>query len=102
MQLISKLSDMIEEELNDSEKYINCALNHKEDYPELASTFYKLSNDEMNHANILHEQVVNLITAYRKEYGDPPEKMQWVYDYLHKKHVDYANKIKVLQASFKS
>jgi ferritin len=101
MQLISKLSDMIEEELNDSEKYIRCAMNHKEDNPTLAAAFAKLSSEEMGHVNILHEQVVNLINEYRKAHGDPPEKMQGIYDYLHKKHIDRANEIKVMQALFK-
>ena len=101
MQIISKLSEMIEEELNDAEKYINCAMNHKEDDVPLADVFYKLSVEEMGHANMLHEQVVKIISDYRKEHGNPPEKMQWVYDYLHKKHIDHANKIKVLQALYK-
>lgn len=101
MQLIAKLSDMIEEELNDAEKYIQCAMNHKDDNPNLAAAFSRISGEEMGHANILHEQVVALITAYRKEHGDPPEKMQGIYDYLHKKHMEQANRIKVLQALFK-
>ena len=101
MQLISKLSDMIDEELNDSEKYIKCAMNHKDDNPDLAAAFAKLSNEEMGHVNILHEQVVKLINEYRKEHGDPPEKMQAIYDYLHKKHIERANEIKVLQILFK-
>lgn len=101
MQIISKLSDMIEEELNDAEKYIKCALNHKEDNPQLAMTFYKLSTEEMNHVNYLHEQVTDLISSYRKEHGEPPEKMSWVYNYLHEKHIEHANKIKILQASYK-
>jgi hypothetical protein len=95
------LSEMIEEELNDAEKYINHAINHKEENSSLADTFYKLSVEEMGHANTLHDQVVKIILDYRKEHGDPPEKMQWVYDYLHKKHIEHANKIKVLQASYK-
>ena len=101
MQLISKLSDMIEEELDDAEKYIRCAMNHKEDHPTLASTFAKLSGEELVHANLLHDQVVALITEYRKEHGDPPERMQGIYDYLHKKHIEHANEIKVLQTLFK-
>ena len=101
MQLIEKLSNMIEEELSDAEKYAKCALNHKEDHPALANVFYKLSVEEMNHVNYLHEQVVALINEYRKEKGEPPEKMQWVYDYLHKKHIDKANEIKVLQGIYK-
>jgi len=101
MQLIAKLSDMIEEELDDAEKYIKCAMNHKEDHPALAQTFARLSNEEMNHVNYLHEQVVALIEDYRKKNGEPPEKMQFVYDYLHKKHIEHANEIKILQSAFK-
>ena len=102
MQLISKLSDMIEEELNDSEKYIRCAMDKKDTYPTLAATFYRLSVEEMNHVNMLHEQVVALIADYRNKNGEPPEKMQWVYDYLHKKHINKANEIKVMHTLFNS
>ena len=101
MQLISKLSDMIEEELEDAEKYIKCAMNHKEDNPNLAATFAKLSIEEMGHVALLHDQVVALITEYRKAHGAPPEKMQGIYDYLHKKHMEKANAIKVMQGLFK-
>ena len=101
MQIISKLSDMIEEEMDDAEKYLRCAFNHKDDHPALAQAFYRLSTEEMGHASILHEQVVALISEYRKEHGDPPERMQGIYDYLHKKHIDRANEIKVKQALFK-
>ena len=102
MQIISKLSDMIEEELDDAEKYINCALAHKEDDPALANTFYKLSTEEIGHEELLHTQVVAKITEYKKEHGDPPEKMQGVYEYLHKKHIEKANQIKALQSVFKA
>ena len=100
MQIISKLSDMIEEELKDAEKYIRCAMDKKSEYPTLAATFHKLSVDEMSHVNILHDQVVLLINDYRNKHGDPPERMQGIYDYLHKKHIDKANEIKVLQSLF--
>ena len=101
MKIIEKLSNMIEEELNDAEKYIKCAINYRDEKPALASTFSRLSQDEMTHVGLLHDQVVALITEYRKEHGDPPEKMQGIYDYLHKKHIDKANEIKVMQALFK-
>lgn len=101
MKLIEKLSDMIEEEMEDAEKYIDCALKHKEDRPGLASAFARISNEEIGHVNILHDQVVNLISEYRKEHGDPPEKMQAIYDYLHERHIQKANDIKVKQALFR-
>lgn len=102
MQIISKLSDMIEEELSDAEKYITCAENWKTERPALAQTFHRLSVEEIGHANLLHEQVVAIINEYRAKNGNPPEKMQWVYDYLHKKHIDKANAIKVRQNLFNS
>ena len=102
MKIIEKLSDMIEEEMSDAEKYIQCAMKHKEDNPSLASTFARISNEEMNHMSLLHDQVVNIIQDYRKEHGDPPEKMLAIYDYLHKKHMERANEIRIMQALFKS
>ena len=102
MEIISKLSDMIEEELSDAEKYISCAEYWKTERPVLAQTFYRLSLEEINHENLLHEQIVAIINEYRAKKGEPPEKMQWVYDYLHKKHIDRANSIKARQNLFKS
>lgn len=102
MQIISKLSDMIEDELKDAEKYIRCAMKHKDENPELATTFSKISGEEMGHVDMLHKQVVSLIQDYRKEHGDPPERMQGIYDYLHNKQTEHANGIKVLQALFKA
>lgn len=101
MQLIANLSDMIEEELEDAEKYIRCAMKHKDDHPALAVTFAKISAEEMGHVALLHDQVVAIIAEYRKEHGDPPERMQGIYEYLHKKHIEKANSIKVLQGLFK-
>ena len=101
MQLIANLSDMIEEELEDAEKYIKCAMKHKDDHPALAVTFAKISAEEMGHVALLHDQVVAIIAEYRKEHGNPPERMQGIYEYLHKKHIEKANSIKVLQGLFK-
>ena len=101
MKIISKLSDLIEEELGDADKYINLALNTREDFPNLSATFYKLSTEEMGHVNMLHDQVVSIISDYRRSHGDPPEKMQAIYDYIHGKHIEKANEIKIAQALYK-
>ena len=101
MKIIKKLSEMISEEIADAKRYAKCALNHKDDYPALADVFYRLSGEEMNHMNLLHEQVVDIIDKYRKEHGDPPESMQAVYDYLHEKQIDDAAEVKTLRAMYK-
>ena len=102
MILIQKLNDMIDEELEDAEKYIRCAINHKEDNPNLSSCFSRLSTEEINHAMLLHEQVVHLIDMYRKEHGNPPERMQIIYEYVHAKYIERMNDLKIMQAVYKS
>ena len=101
MKIIEKLSDMIEEELSDAEKYARCALNYKEENKTLADVFYKLAEEEMVHMNLLHGQVVTTIESYRKQHGDPPEGMKTLYDYLHRKHMQRASEIRVMIGMYK-
>jgi ferritin len=55
MKIIKKLSEYIEEELEDSEKYILKAMEYKEDWPEVAGTLYMLSLEEMKHMQLIHD-----------------------------------------------
>ena len=101
MKIIQKLSDMIEEEICDAEKYAECALKEKDYYPELADVFYKLANEEMDHMARLHQQVTVLIEDYRKTNGDPPEAMLMLYEIMHKKHIEQAAAVKGMIALYK-
>ena len=49
MDIIEALSDMIEDEIRDAEKYARCALEHKDEDPQLAQMFYELSLEEKGH-----------------------------------------------------
>jgi ferritin len=49
MKLIKKLTEYIEEELCDSEKYALMAMELKESYREAANLMYMLSLEEMKH-----------------------------------------------------
>ena len=61
MMIIKKLSEMIGEEISDADKYISCALKHKDENPQLAETFFRLSLEEMQHMSLLHDQVTRII-----------------------------------------
>lgn len=101
MKIIKKLSEMIEEELNDAEKYAICANKYKEDMPDLSRIFFELSNEELKHADKLHSAVVTIINEYRMNNGEPPENMMSIYDYLHEKQIEQKKGIKLLLDIFR-
>jgi Mn-containing catalase len=101
MKLIKELSEMIEDEIEGAEEYAKEAVHYKRDDPVLAKTFYDIANVELQHVNMLHEQVVRIIEQHRKEHGEPPAPMQAVYDYLHKKHIEEVVEVKNYLAMYR-
>lgn len=95
MKLIEKLSDMIDEELDDAYRYAECSILHEDD-TELSKTFRLLSNEELGHAMKLHEQVTRIIKNYKDVKGEPPAEMAALYEYLHKRQVEKYSDVKVL------
>ena len=102
MKIIEKLANEIEEELEDAEKYAMDAVFYKEENPMLAKTYWDMSNEEMRHADMLHEEVVGLIEKHRREHGEPPAPMQAVYDFLHKRNIEWAAEIKNIQSQYRA
>lgn len=102
MKIIEKLSHMIEDELEGAEEYIECALKYKEEHPSLAKTFYDISTMEMQHVNMLHNEVTRVIDDHRRKHGEPPAPMLAVYNYLHEKHIKKAHEIKMWQEEFRA
>ena len=101
MKIIKCLSQQIEDEMEDADKYIDLAMKWKADEPETADLFYELSLEEMGHMEKLHDEVVELINKYRNEHGEPPKEMMILYEYLHEMHIKTATQIKVKQGMYK-
>ena len=100
MKTIQFLTEKIDDELEDAEKYVKCALRTKAENPSLSELYYKLSLEEMKHVTMLHEEVVKIINDYKREHA-VPEGMQILYDYLHARQIKWASKIKSKQESYK-
>lgn len=90
MRFISKVVKQIEEELKDAEKYIHCA----NEYPEYASQYKRLANAEIEHFQILHDMVVEIINNYKMDKEEIPKEMKAIWDYEHVKFVEWATELK--------
>lgn len=101
MKVIELLSEHIEDELNDACTYAKLALEYKDTEPDLAHLFYKLSGEEMGHMDALHKSVVSHIEEYKRINGEAPEGIKSLYDFIHKREIEKAEKIAVLQGMFK-
>lgn len=101
MKLIKELTERIEEEIDGAEEYVKEAIKLKHEHPSLAKTLYDISNQEMSHIDMLHAEVVKLIEEHRRMHGEPPAPMMAVYEYLHERHIDKVNTIKLLQAEYR-
>ena len=100
MEIIKSISQKIEAELEDAEKYIKCAYKVADEYPQLADTYYRLSLAEMEHVTMLHDNVVRIIEEIKRT-TEVPEAMQILYDYVHDRQIKWAAKIKSKQEQFK-
>ena len=94
MQIIAKVVDMIQDELDGAEEYAMCANKWKMDYPKLSARLNELAGVEMQHSRVLHDQVTSLIETYRQEHGEPPAEMIAIYNYEHGKAIKRAAEIK--------
>ena len=101
MKIIELLSELIGDELKDAKNYAQKALEYKDEFPSVSRLFSTLSQEEMGHMERLHEAVTTIIRDYRATNGDPPPSMMAVYDYLHKKHIEDATEIKMIQGMYK-
>lgn len=101
MKLIQQITEMIEEEIDGASHYGKMAVKYKEENPVLAKTFYDIATQELQHVTMLHEQVVKIIEEHRKTSGEPPAPMLAVYDYLHEKQIEKANKAKSYLATYR-
>ena len=102
MRVIKCLTEKIEEELHDAEAYIDLAKDWKEESEDAADLFAKLSEEEMKHVDMLHEEVTAQIQDYREKHGDPPKVMLALYEDIHKKNIEKAMMIRVKQGMYKA
>ena len=66
MKEIKMLANMIRDEVQDAEKYAKLAVKYQDEDHDLSEAFEKLSQQEIEHAEILHTQAARLIERKKK------------------------------------
>ena len=61
-----------------------------------------ISLQEMEHMNLLHNEVTDLIKKYREQNGEPPADMMAIYNYLHEEQIEKAAEVKTMQSMYKA
>ena len=102
MKIIEWLSERIDDEIEDAKVYAEHALLNKQEFPHLSDVLIKISEEELKHMALLHNEVVDIIENYRKTNGDPPPEMLAVYEYLHKKQIEKTANVKAMQSQYRS
>ena len=101
MEIIKKISEQIEDELEGAEEYAKCALKHRDEFPALAKVYYDISLEEMRHVDLLHMEVAKIIDEHRRKHGDPPASMIAIYNYLHERQIEEANEVRMYQSQYR-
>lgn len=94
MQIIAKLVEMMQDEIDGAEEYALTALKIKSKHPKLAQRLNELASAELQHLKALHNEAERLIEDYRNEHGEPPADMLAVYNFEHGKMIKSAAKVK--------
>ena len=100
MEIIKCISKKIGEEIKDATSYAEMALEYRDEYPDLANVLHRISLEETNHMNMLHNEVTKIIQKYKSENGEPPKAMLDAYNIIHGMFIEDAADAKSLQTMF--
>ena len=98
MTKIKKLADEISEELDSAKEYAENHLMYKASgNDEWSKRFFEMANDELNHADYLHDRAIEEINELKNVYT-PPQDMLDKWESDHRKFIEKTAWIKQMLA----
>lgn len=98
MKMIREVKNFIRKELDDSERYIDCATKYKGDSELMYNTALKLAQQELDHAMYWHDVAVAEINKMKEKMHQDkreiPEYMKLTWEEEHKEYLERVSKIK--------
>lgn len=96
MKAIKTIVKDIREELEGAEHYAKLAVQYKDENRQLADSYSKIAQSELNHIDVFHSQAVRMIQEQRTSGVQVPAAMQAVWDWEHEKMIDGVARIKTI------
>ena len=97
MKIIKTIAHQIHEETEGAMDYAKSAVHYREEYPELARVYADMAEQELTHANKLHDFVVKFINEVRRT-KEPPAYMLEVWEEEHKEIIEEVAQTKAMIA----
>lgn len=88
MEKVARLAGMIREEIEDARRYAMCALKARDLNAAEARVFAEVANQELGHADKLHDLVTDAISEARRSGREAPEGMERVWEFEHGRIVE--------------
>ena len=85
MRLIARLAEQITDEVEGALSYAKDALTYRQTHPALANIYHKLSQQEFEHMQQLHQQVQQLVVEAENSGVDYPQSMRDKWEKQHRK-----------------
>jgi len=95
MKIIKTMVDQIKHELEGAKEYAIMATELKTDNPAAAQTYFKMAQDELNHATLIHAEAVKAIDRHRAV-KEPPAIMKELWSIEHKYYMEHAAATKAM------
>lgn len=101
MKELKEIIADIDNILDDAEMYAKESVKHKTQYPSLSSTYCRIAQDNLTHAEMLHKHAVEMIENKKKTGEEAPALMQAVWDFEHERYIDEVADVKRLIEMYK-
>lgn len=103
--MMNELKEIIQDirsMLESGEDYAREAVKHKHQYPDLASTYARIAQDDLAHVEMLHRHAAEMIEQKERSGAEAPASMRAIWEWEHEKQIDDAAGVRRLLDMYKS
>jgi len=101
MEMIKKLFEMMEEELEGAEEYLKDSIKHMHMHPDVSRAFYEMSQDELKHATMLRDIAIKVKTDEHNKNPDLHTGTAEMVGFMNERYAKKNHNLKLWQDEYK-